>query len=347
MGKNSGTPIVTLLRKKGEPSILAGFPWTFQELPNTGLATFFQHDAMKSERRHQLETNLLADQIDSHIQQIKKLLPAILGGTAIVLIVGFGWGLYSNHLTTQAARGWTQLYFSDTESQTLAAISSEFEGTTPGLWALMTAGDSEMNKAVENWALDRDVAEQYYKQAVERYKVVVNKAPDSILKGKAHFGLAQALEGLGQREQAVVEYRKVAAIGGMPPDVIAESGRRALWLESKAGEEFFAWYKNNRPSAPLLESPKPNRTIPGAENFTLPSLSDIIPGSAPSNTSLPGVPGSNPLDNMRAVAPNLPNLVPLPTDPPTDVGTEPTLPPTLDNPSLDPNVDVPNPQPKP
>lgn len=251
---------------------------------------------MKSDRKQIQESNLLADKIEAQFIKFKKILPAVLAAIAIVLVAMLGYGIYTSIQEKNAAKGWTALYFADTETSDLNAIASDFSGTNAGLWAKQTAGDAYMAKAMEKVYLDRDLADQYFKQALDEYKEVSEKTSDPFLKERSLYGVAQASEGVGDRDQALIYYRKVALTPGTNPEFLAEVNKRVMWLESKAGEEFYSWFKQNRPSAPMLQnfpssnSPLPNSPDMQFQDFLQPNLNTLNQGA----TDLPklGVPDS-------------------------------------------------------
>lgn len=230
---------------------------------------------MKSERKQIQESNLLADKIEAQFVKVKKALPAILAVSAIVLVSLLGYGLYSSMQETAAAKGWTALYFSDTDPSELTSISSDFAGTSAGQWAKQKAGDAYMAKALERVYVDREVAEQYFKQAIDEYQAVTSTTSDVFLKERAWFGQAQAAEGLGDSEQAVSCYRKVTATPGLSPELLASVNQRINWIESKSGEAFFAWYKQRKSAVPALQQAEPVKLpLPGAPDF---QFKDYLP----------------------------------------------------------------------
>ena len=234
---------------------------------------------MKSERKHTLESNLLADKIEQLAINLKKALPAILAVTAVVVVGLLSYGFYASVKEKESAKGWTALYFADTETADLTAISSDFSGSSASLWAKQTAGDANMSRALEKVYLDRDLAEQFYKEAAAEYRVPAEKSTDPFLAGRANFGLAQASEGMGDLEQALSYYRKVIQNKAMGNELIGEAAKRVAWLESKAGEEFYAWYKTSRASSPVLNTnPATTSPLPSAPNISFPPNST---GNAP------------------------------------------------------------------
>ncbi|XZE35130.1 hypothetical protein SH501x_000615 [Pirellulaceae bacterium SH501] len=219
---------------------------------------------MKSEQQNIQESNLLADQIENFLIKTKKVLPQIISVVVLALVGLLGFGIYQSIRNSQSAEGWTALYFSDTDASDLESIADDF-GTTPaGLWARQSAGDAHLAKALESVFTNRDVADQHYKNAVAEYAKVIDKGSDPLLLARTHFGMAQAHEGLANRDEAISSYRKIASLAVADPTFQAEATKRADWLESKDGESFLTWFKENRQSAPAIAPPTSDRpAIPG------------------------------------------------------------------------------------
>jgi tetratricopeptide (TPR) repeat protein len=256
---------------------------------------------MKSERSQVQESNLLADKVEQKIAQLRPYLPILLGGIIAVLLGMLGYGFYSSQRETRAARAWTDFYFSDTQIQDLDAISSDFADTSAGQWARLTAGDRGMAQAMEKWNVDRAIADQRFQEAADDYREAVNKAGDAFVKSRALYGLAQALEGLGKRTEAVDQYRLITTLTGLSPEFLAEINQRIQWLESKGGEAFFTWYTEKRTTAPTTD------LIP-----TLPNLPPMP------NISFPPTTGANPAGDASA-SPSEPGVAPVPDAPASSV----------------------------
>jgi len=264
---------ITLLRKWNVRPILGRFPTTIP----AGLLT---HEAMKSERKQIQESNLLADKIEQLAIKLKKAMPAILAVTAVAVLGLLSYGFFTSIKEKEAAKGWTALYFAGTDTADLTAISADFGSTTAGVWAKQTAADANMARALEKVYLDRDLAETFYKEAIAEYQAVSEKSSDPFLMGRANYGLAQAFEGMGEIEKALSAYRKVMANKIMGTELIAEVTKRVGWLESKAGEEFYTWYKSSRASAPILNAnPSISTPVPATPDMAFPEIT--APPTAP------------------------------------------------------------------
>ncbi len=237
---------------------------------------------MKSERKQIQESNLLADKIEQVAIKLKTAMPAALAVIAVAILGLLAFGFYTSVKERESAKGWTKLYFADTDASELTAISTDFSGTTAGLWAKQTSADANMSRALEKVYIDRDLSEEFYKEAVADYRVVAEKSSDPFLVGRANYGLAQASEGMGDQEKALSFYRKVISIKAMGIELIAESTKRIGWLESKAGEEFYTWYKANRASSPVLNaSPGIKSPVPSIPDIAFPPKPNDLPVTKP------------------------------------------------------------------
>jgi hypothetical protein len=288
---------------------------------------------MKSQRSQIQESDLLADKIEQKFAQIKPYLPALLGVTGAVVLGLLGYGIYSSQREARAARAWTDFYFSDTSPQDLEAIASDFSDTSAGTWAKLTAGDANTAKALEKWNVDRTVSDQYFTQAVEDYRAAAKASTDSFTKGRALFGLAQALEGLGERKEAIIEYKRLVS-EGFSEDLSSEAKRRLTWLEGKEAEVFFAWYRERSNAAPQPTGPAGAPNIPGLPNFSFPpagaSGPSGLPALPPGTGSLPAV-ETAPAPATPEPAPATPE--PAPPAPAPDAPASPSQPPAAEAPA--------------
>jgi tetratricopeptide (TPR) repeat protein len=295
---------------------------------------------MKSERKQIQESNLLADKIEAQFVKVKQHLPAIIAVVIGVVLALLAYGIYGAIKQTKDAKAWTALYFADSESTELTSISNDFKGTSAAGWAQQMAGDSYMAKATERVYVDRDLADQFYKQALAEYKTVAESTSDSLLKERSLYGQAQAAEGLGDKDQAITCYRRVTAIQGLAPELLASLNQRINWLESKAGQQFYDWYTTNRKVGPALPSSSSVKLpLPAAPDF---GFTNLVP-----NEEAVGMP-TTPEATVRpeATAPVVPEVtLPPATVPPATVPPATEVPATV-GPASSPPATEPSAEPK-
>ncbi|MCU0711559.1 MAG: hypothetical protein MUC43_05835, partial [Pirellula sp.] len=236
---------------------------------------------MKSERQQNQETDLIADKIEVFLLRVKQLLPQIASVVAVVVIGLLAWGVYYSMQSAKLSKAWTALYFSDTTPSDLESIAEDFNGTQAELWARQLAGDSHLAKGTETIFTNREVSNKHYENALAEYEAVSAKIEKGLLATRAVWGVAQAEEGLGKREEAAAAYKKLTRIENAEPALLAEATKRAEWLESSDGEVFFKWFNENKPSGVALPPAFPDQkpAVPGAATFGFPPVNPAAPGT--------------------------------------------------------------------
>ncbi|MFN7843655.1 MAG: hypothetical protein ACK5N9_18200, partial [Pirellula sp.] len=146
------------------------------------------------------------------------------------------------------------------------------------------------------------------------------------------WGLAQAEEGLGKREQAATAYKKLARIENAEPTLVAEAAKRADWLESTEGEVFFKWFNENKPTGIALPPAFPDQkpAIPGAATFDIPPFSPTNPGASPTSDTPATEPPKSEGTSETTPAPATPAPSPTVTEPAKDT------PPAVEQPAVEP-----------
>jgi len=169
---------------------------------------------MKSERRHELQHNDLAEWVINAYENVVPYKNSILGVGLLVIASAIGIWIWHNHSVAQASEGWNKLgapvfqpNFADgSKVQSLDTISSEYAGTPAGEWAQVCAADSYLFFG-ENQVMDqREVGAQNIKNALDRYQKLLAAATAPVIRERAMIGAARALESLGQLQEALAAY---------------------------------------------------------------------------------------------------------------------------------------------
>ena len=141
---------------------------------------------MKSERRHELEQNELADRLAHTIETIKPYQNAILGAVllAVVCSVTVTWWLQKS--ATANETGWNEIYdiLGEEPLQTakLDTAIKEFAGTDLAHFAAISAGDRLLIQACDNLFESKSAAEGQLNSAAEYYRQVLDgsRSPDLV-----------------------------------------------------------------------------------------------------------------------------------------------------------------------
>lgn len=207
---------------------------------------------MKSERRHDLQSNELAHTLGSGIEKAQPFAQYIVGAVVIAAVLAMGWGVYSSFSKKNAAAAWTEYYFTlnTGDAEAFKAIASDHPGSAAAIWAEQTAGDEYLSDGIDALYKDRAQGVELLKKAITSYETVKDKSQNAELRARAELGMAQAHESLGEIEKAKALYQKVIA-AGLQPAITTVATNRVAFLNSPAGKEFYTWFDKLKPSPAL------------------------------------------------------------------------------------------------
>ena len=249
---------------------------------------------MKTKRRHDLQTNELADWIGTQIEAVKPYSQYIVGGAiAIALVIGL-FIMTTSQQRQKKEEAWND-YFAAIHERSpdkLAKVAQNHPTTVAAQWASQVAGNIYLNEGISELTSDRETAVETLEKAKKSFEAVLKSSDvKPLLRQKAQFGLAQVYESLGEIEDAKKYYKQVAeaagegAFGRLATDGITR-------LEDPSAPDFYellATYKPPPPDTgsmtvedpdPLAEFPdlprRPDLSFPGDDSETA-SSSDFVP----------------------------------------------------------------------
>ena len=196
---------------------------------------------MKTERRHDLETNELAVRLTGWIDWIKPHTGIIAG--ALVLL--FGIMAVSSYWSTQSdsnrQAAWNEFSVAydttDPELMSLRKVADkeEYSGTPMREWAYITWADRQLRLASDEYLINRDSALDRLRQIQGTYEDLSAGVFDVVVQNRARFGLARVYELQNKPEEARKQYSIVQG------DLQSIASQRATQLESSKVEESVAW----------------------------------------------------------------------------------------------------------
>jgi hypothetical protein len=167
---------------------------------------------MKSERRHELQHNELAEWLAKAIEAIKPYQNLILAGVALVLVAMVGYTLYNRAVTAQSAQAWndinTALETGDLAS--LSKVSEDYPNTTAAYMASIVQGDNYLAAGCTQLFKNKPLAEENLSKAINHYEAIRLSCRTPSIRERAVFGLARAREAKGELEEAKPLYEEVA-----------------------------------------------------------------------------------------------------------------------------------------
>lgn len=212
---------------------------------------------MKTERRHELATNDLADWIGDKVEELKPYSTAIWATVLAVLVLIFAAVYWSRKSEAKLEQGWDR-YFQARSQESLDELRdvADADPKSPaGLWARSTLGDRQLSEGVNLLFEDRSEAQQALSDAVEAYEYVLKNAPGgSLLAERATFGLGEAFESQNELDKAREQYEALKAKwpGGA---FSAEAERRLADLDRATTKGFYDWFAKQEPKRKPAASP--------------------------------------------------------------------------------------------
>jgi len=262
---------------------------------------------MNSEKRHELQHNILADHLGSAIKRIEpytKLIAVVFG----CIVAGFvALGLFKNSQTIARSDATLELLQNagGGDPEALAQVSTRYPDTVAGTIAKLYEADANLGLGITQLYADREDATAKIKDAIGAYTNVVATAKDKFLVARANLGLGRAHESLGDLKDATAAYQKAASMTDNDA-IIASANQRIELLKTSDTKDFLAWFakqdfKQADPSMPPLfpdgnELPDlPDLDLPEIEPMTVPnelkSSTDDLPTAVPGDIELPAIDG--------------------------------------------------------
>lgn len=263
---------------------------------------------MNSERRHELQHNALADLLGVQIKKIEPYTKLIAVGVAIVVFGAMAYGFYRSAEVGARSDATLELLQNagSSDPDALASVGDRYADTSAGELAKLLQADALLSEGVSGLFNDREAAQGQLDEALKQYTLVADTSKDMLLRSRANFGVARALESKGEIDKAISAYNQVIDIGESA--AIATAARNRIdHLKNPMTKEFFAWFDEQdfTPPDPTAPPTLPSGvSLPDLPDLDLPDVSplavpselkgDAASGDAPGEMSLPttGTPAS-------------------------------------------------------
>ena len=246
---------------------------------------------MKSERRHELQHNDLAEWATRTYEGILPYRLSILGVTLLLIVGVIAWEIWHGHSESQALEAWNAvepaeaIYFPVYENQNYTAAmdkaSQSYVGTSAGEWAQVLTADSCLYFGVENSMGNKDAATNFLNNAAERYDKTIAGSLGPLARERAMFGKARILESAGKLPEATAAYQELNK--EFPQGIYkAVADQRLEQLGKPDTAEFYKAVAEYKPK-PKKEAAEKSAAGPSgkAEKLTLPENPDMPPIGAP------------------------------------------------------------------
>jgi hypothetical protein len=170
---------------------------------------------MKTERRHELETNELARRATVWIEKVKPYSPQIVSVVVVLLVIWVFSSVWGSFSSSQNEAAWDAyslaLNSRDLEMQNMRRLADDptYAGTAVQEWALAAWADRQLALATREYFIDRDAAIKRMQNTVGTYETLATSAGDEQIRNRARFGLGRINEIQDNLDQAREQYDQV------------------------------------------------------------------------------------------------------------------------------------------
>ena len=174
---------------------------------------------MKSERRHELQHNLLADWLAKSAERIKPYQNIILATVLLVVVAVAGYVLWSKESAARTTQAWDELStaMQSRDPAKLANVIADHPDTTVADMAAAVSADDHLAEGCRQLFVNKATAQRDLTKAIELFDAVRQHSRESMLLERATFGLARAKEAKGDAtdiDEAMQLYEEVANRSG-------------------------------------------------------------------------------------------------------------------------------------
>lgn len=206
---------------------------------------------MKTERRHELQTNVLADTLGHAVDSVRPYSQIAIGAVLAVLVV-IGVVKYLSVRSQEGVVDAWNLYLQastaggQTGDEELARLIEQYPGTAAAQWSHLQLADQALSEGIGQLFQNRGEANEKLRKADQHYQAVQQQAKEPLLRERAVLGLARVYESQGNLEKAQQEYELL--LKEWPNGAYAITARdRVKDLKQKSTKEFYDWFAVNEP----------------------------------------------------------------------------------------------------
>jgi tetratricopeptide (TPR) repeat protein len=259
---------------------------------------------MKTERRHELQTNVLADWLGHQIEAVRPYTNALLATVLVLVAASLAIAYFVNDRSARNSEGWADYFAAMSERdatrlRTVAALDDDAAWAKKrpvwALWAAQSAGDLELGRGLASLFTSAEEANSALRKAKECFeRVAAADYADPDLRQRAVFGLGTYFESIGSLREAAERYDEAIRIKST--SVLAEQARQRK--EAVEDTTVVSWYREFDPrEAAAKRSPGPG--LP-ADLSNLPELPDLPLGTDSGGAATGETSSSGPADDTTA-----------------------------------------------
>jgi hypothetical protein len=157
---------------------------------------------MKSERRHELQHNELAEWLIRAGETIKPYQNAIFAVVAGIVVLVIGYNIWSRMAASQAAEAWNEVnvHLENNNFPKLADVVENYPNTTAAHMAGVVLADWYLQQGCAQLFVNKAGGQAELTKAITLYEQVREQSRQAALLERATFGLARAKEAKGDAD---------------------------------------------------------------------------------------------------------------------------------------------------
>ncbi len=166
---------------------------------------------MKSERRHELQHNTLADGLIKTAELLKPYQNMIMGGVIVVLLIMVGYSWWARESEAQSMQAWDELnaVVDSGNMSKLAGVIDTYSGTSVAHMAAVVLADFHLGEGCGQLFKSKATGQSELGKAIKFYEMVLQECRTPSLLERATFGLARAKESKGELAEAEKLYAEI------------------------------------------------------------------------------------------------------------------------------------------
>lgn len=205
---------------------------------------------MKTERRHELQKNDLADVLGHEIEFIRPYFKTILAVLIAIVAVVFTIAFLSNQRATKNAAAWGQFFdaIAEGDPELIEKFADNHASTRAGMWARLQAANQKLADGSRLMFEDRKEAEVSLDQARKDFQTLIDQSSaERDIKRRARFGLAQTYVAMNDPESALPILEEIVKEDEADP--VGKAAAEHLAQVKRLSEaQWFAWFDKHKPT---------------------------------------------------------------------------------------------------
>ena len=237
---------------------------------------------MKSQHRHELETNALAKRLGVFVDRLRPYAPTVIGVVVVSIAGLIGVSYFSGASAARDSETWNA-YNQAVEGlvpnlDRLKQAAEENAGTPAQLWSNAAWADGQVWMACRAYVQNRAAALDAANRARSVYDSLLQSSDDPQLISRAQFGLGRVYELRNEPDKAREHY---SAVRGGFADLAKQRADKITEQKNKDVYEWLASAEAPRHAAPAGTGTPGQRPEFSAGELEMPSTEKGLPAEAP------------------------------------------------------------------